>query len=116
MSFEFRLKQAHRTQPDISREDFPNQLGLGLVDDQLAILDVVPERNGAAHPHPLSLRRRNLVAYPLACDFALELREREQHVEREPPHGCRRVELLCDRNERGSARVQHIDDLGEIRQ
>jgi hypothetical protein len=40
------------------------------------------ERHIAAHPHALFLRRGDLVANALAGDLALELGEREQHVER----------------------------------
>src|SRR5207253_2705560 len=53
-------------------EDQPDRLRLFGNDDQLAILDVVPERRHAAHPHAFLLRRGDLVAHPLADHLALE--------------------------------------------
>ena len=67
-----------------------------LVHDQLAVLDVVAERDEAAHPHALLARGGELVADALADDLALELREGEQDVERQPSHRGRRVERLRD--------------------
>ena len=85
-----------------------------VIDDELALLDVVAERNVAAHPHALGFGRGDLVADSFARDLTLELGEGEQHVEREAAHrGCG-VERLRHRNERGAVRVQHIDDLREI--
>jgi hypothetical protein len=49
-----------------------------------------PERHVAAHPHPC-VSKLHLVADALAGDFALELGEGEQHVERQPPHRGRRL-------------------------
>ena len=57
-------------------EDQPDELGLRLVHHQLAVDDVVAERWGAAHPHALAARRRELVADALADHLALELGER----------------------------------------
>jgi hypothetical protein len=53
-------------------------------------------------------------SWPAARDLALELGEREQHVERQTPHGGRGVELLRHRDERGVIGIQHINDLREI--
>ena len=78
--------------------------------------DVVAERRQAAHPHALPLRGGDLVADPLAGDLALELGEGQQHVERQPAHGGRGVELLGHRDERDAAAVEHLDDLGEVAQ
>ena len=52
----------------------------------------IPERHNASHPHALG--GSDLVADPLAGDFPLELREGQQQVQREPPHGAGGVELL----------------------
>jgi hypothetical protein len=57
-------------------------LGFGSIHDKLAVLDVIAERRQAPHPHALLLRGRDLVADALAGHLALELREREQHIER----------------------------------
>ena len=113
---EFLLEERDGAELGIAPEDHAHRLGLGLVDDQLAVPDVVAERDVAAHPHALGLRRRDLVADALAGDLALELGEREQHVERQPAHRRRRVELLRHRDERGAVRVEHVDDLGEVGQ
>ena len=67
-------------------EDHADGGGFGLVDDELAVLDVVAERHEAAHPHALLAGGGELVADALADDLALELGEGEQDVERQPPH------------------------------
>ena len=70
----------------IAPEDVAHQVCLRLVDHQLALDDVVPERWRTAHPHPLGLAGRDLVADALARDFALKLCEGQQDVERQPAH------------------------------
>ena len=55
-----------------------------------------------------------LVADALAGDLALELGEGQKHVERQPPHGCRGVELLRHRDKRNVLVVESLDDLGEV--
>ncbi len=57
-----------------------------------------------------------LVSDPLSRDLSLELRERQQHVQGEAPHGSRRVELLRHRHERHALGVEDRDDLGEVHQ
>jgi len=47
-------------------------------------------------------------------NLALELGEREQHVERQAPHGGRRIELLRHRHKGCIVRIEDVDDLGEI--
>lgn len=46
--------------------------------------------------------------------LALELRKREQHVERQSPHAGRGVERLRDRDERNQMLVEKLDELGKI--
>src|SRR6266550_6930669 len=70
--------------------------GLVSIDDELAVFHVVSERWHAAHPHTLFLGGSDLVAHTLANDLALKLGEGQQHVEREPSHAGRGVELLRD--------------------
>jgi hypothetical protein len=65
---------------------------------------------------PFFLDAGDLVTDPLPGDLALELRERQQHVEREPAHRGRGVELLGDRDERDAMRVEGLHDLGEVSQ
>ncbi len=93
-----------------------NHRRLRLVDHQLALGHVVPERWHAAHPHALALAGCDLVADAFARHLTLELRERQQHVQHQPPHrrGC--VELLRDRHERHVITLEHLDHLGEVRQ
>jgi hypothetical protein len=50
----------------------PN-LGFILIDDQLAVFDVIPEGRHAAHPNTLHLGGGDLVPYALSNDLALEL-------------------------------------------
>ena len=109
-------KLRRRTMLGISAEDAAHQLGFGGIDDQLSLDDVVAEWWHTAHPHAFSLARGNLVADTLAGDLALELREGQQDVECEPPHGGGGIELLCDRDERHPVAIEHVDQFGEIRQ
>jgi hypothetical protein len=88
--------------------------GLFGIDDQLAVREVVSERNTAPHPHPLLLRGGKLVANPLARYLPLKLGEGEQHVQREPAHGRGGIELLGDRNEAHSATIEGLDDPAKI--
>ena len=92
----------------------PDRLGLFWVHDQLAVAQVVAERHGPSHPHALALAGGDLVADALASDLALELREGQQHVERQPAHAGGGVELLGDGHEGGAMAVQHLHDLGEV--
>ena len=95
-------------------EDEPHCLGFEFVHDQLAISNIVTERHWATHPHALLLGRGDLVADALAGNLALELREREQDVERQSSHAGGSVERLRNADERRTARIQYLDDLGEI--
>src|SRR5690606_1987547 len=85
----------------IAPEDHTHSLGFDLVDAQLAILDVIAKWNIAAHPHALGLGGCDLVANALTGNLTLELCEGEQHVEGQPSHRCRGVELLRHRDEGG---------------
>ena len=97
-----------------SAKNHSDRFGFRFVDDELLVLDVVAEGRLAAHPQALLLRGGDLVADALARDLALELRERQQHVESQPTHGRRGVEGLRDRYERNRARVKDFDDFGEV--
>jgi len=111
---EFGPEQRDRAQFGIAPEHHPDGRRLRLIRDQFAVLDVVAERHVAAHPHALLLRRRDLVADALAGDLALELGEGEEHVERQTPHGGRRVELLRHRHKGRIVGIEDVDNLGEI--
>ena len=86
------LQQPHRTQCGEALEDVLDGRGLGRVDYQAPLADVIAERGTAAQPHALFLGGGNLVADPFAGDLALELGEGEKHVEGQSPHARRRVE------------------------
>src|SRR6266850_370661 len=47
-------------------------------------------------------------------DRALELGKGQQHIEGQPPHRARGIELLGDRDERHSLRVEDLDQPGKI--
>lgn len=83
---EFVAEQPDRSEFRIAPEDHAHRLGFGVIDDQLAVLNVIAERDIATHPHALSLGGGNFVTDTLTGDLTLELRKREQHVEREAPH------------------------------
>ena len=97
-------------------EDHSDGRGFGLVDDQLAVLDVIAERHEPAHPHALLARGGELVPDALADDLALELGEGEQDVEGQPAHGGRGVEGLGDADEGDVVAIEHLDQLGKIHQ
>src|SRR6266404_3939921 len=56
-------------------KDGPDGHGLSFIDGEGAILSVVADGYPASHPHSLLLGCGDLVADPLARDFALELRK-----------------------------------------
>ena len=95
-------------------EDVPDLGGLGLVDDQLAVLHPVAERRPAAHPHALLAGGGELVANALADHLPLELGEGEQDVEGELAHRGGGAELLGDRDEGDALPVEHLHQLGEV--
>ena len=70
----------------------------------------------AADPFALPPRGRHLVARALRDDLALELRERQEDVQRQSPEGTRRVELLSHRHEADAVPVEDLDDSREVEQ
>jgi hypothetical protein len=83
-------------------------------DDEPVVPNLIAERRHAAHPHPLLFRGGDLVADAFTGDLALELSEGQQHIEGQPPHRRRRVELLGDRNKRRALGVEDLDNLGKV--
>ena len=67
-----------------------------LHDHDLTVLHVVTEGEGTADPESLALGGCDFVPDPLGCDLSLELSKGQQHIERQPAHGGRGVELLRD--------------------
>src|SRR5258707_4137107 len=79
------LQRRQRPQVEIAREDQPDCRSFFLVDHQFAVLDLIAEGNHATDPKPLLLGGRDFVSDALAGDLSLELGERQQHVEGQPP-------------------------------
>jgi len=94
----------------------PNPLGFLFNHDDLAVLGLVSERGHAADPKPLALGGGDLVSNALGGDFPLELGKRQQDIQGQSPHGCRRIELLGDRYERYAMVVEQLHELGEVGQ
>jgi hypothetical protein len=69
----------------ISGEDESDRLGLSLIYDQLSVMHVIAERNGAAYPQAFASRGRKLVPDALARDLPLKLSKREQNIEGQSP-------------------------------
>ena len=76
---------------EVEREQPAHRLGLGRVDDEFATvrvgMRVIAKRGQPAHPEPFLLGGCNLVPDPFGGNLALELGEREQHIERQAAHG-----------------------------
>ncbi|MEI2707375.1 MAG: hypothetical protein V9E89_19545 [Ilumatobacteraceae bacterium] len=103
-----------RTDLEEPGEDPADMRGGFLIDDQLAVLDAVAVGRHPAHPHALSPASGDLVADAFRCHLALELGEREQDVQGQPPHRRGGVERLRDRDEGDAVPVEHLDQLGEV--
>src|SRR6516165_6058808 len=65
---------------EISAVDHPDPFGLLLDGDQLAVLQLIAEGEGATYPQPFALGRSNLVPDALGSDLPLELGKGQQHV------------------------------------
>ena len=103
-----------RAEAQETAEDQPHQLSLAFVHHQLAVDDVIAERRNTAHPHALATGGRELVANTLTDDLALELGKRQENVERQPAHRCRRVELLCYADERSFILFKYFNNSCEV--
>src|SRR6266481_3734665 len=108
------LDPAHAAELTIKDEYTAYRLRLGRVDDERARARVIAERHNTAHPHALLLRGGDLVADPFTGDLALELGKGQQHIEGQPPHRARGVELLGDRHERHALGVEDLDQPRKI--
>lgn len=75
---------------------------------------LVTQRHASTHLQPLALGCCNLVPNPFGCHLALELRERQQDVEREPAHAGPRIEALRNGHERRFGRIEPVDQPSKI--
>src|SRR5207249_2110221 len=91
--------------------DAAHGFSLGRVDNERALARVVAERHVAAHPYALLLRGGDLVADPFAGDLPLELGKGQQHIEGQPPHRARGIELLGHRHERLALCLERVELL-----
>ena len=113
-SVELGLQPVHRAEREIAREDPLHQGGLLRHRLQAARLGAIADRHHATHPHALRLGGGDLVADPLGGDLAFELREGQEHVQRQPPHRGGGVEGLGHRDEGDPGGVEDRDDAGEV--
>ncbi len=113
---QFPLQRANGSQFKIEIEDQAHDRRLLLVHMEFALAEPIAEGHNPAHPQSLLLRRCDLVANALARDLALELGERQQHVEGQAAHTGRGVERLRHRDEGDAMRVECLHQLGEIRE
>jgi hypothetical protein len=97
-------------------EDRADEVCLALIDNELAVFDVVAERRPTAHPHSLSPRGGELVADTLADDLTFELGKGQENIKRQPTHRCCRVERLRDTDESDFVAVEDLHELGKIHQ
>ena len=100
--------------PQVRAEDLPHLAGLCLVHDELAAHVVVTEHGPAARVLAPLAGGGDLVPRALRDDLPLELREREQDVQRQPPHRMGCVELLGDGDKRHLVAVVHLHHLHEV--
>ena len=102
----------------VAGKDFLDELGLlrNHIKLPLLTLDWKPVAKGrlSRNPHAFLSRSGQLVADSLPGDVPLELREGEEHVEGESPHGVRGVELLGHRNERDPVPLEPLHHLSEV--
>ena len=113
---QFVCQAAHVPQRQVAGVDPADQRGVAFDDGEAAFVGAVAKRRNTPHPHALGLGGRQLVADPLGGDLALELREAQQHVERQSPHAGGGVERLGDRDKAGARLVECFDQLGKVEQ
>src|SRR5262249_16232851 len=74
-------QQGCRLQLNEATEDALNTFSIGLMDNQLAVANLVSERRPSSHPDALLARGRNLIADALPNQLSLELRKSDEDVE-----------------------------------
>lgn len=94
----------------------PDGLGFACVDLQRPSIRIIAHRHLSAHPEPAALRGGDFVPNPFCRHLTFELREGQQHVQRQQAHAGRRVKGLGDRYEGSTGGIQDIDDLRKVRQ
>src|ERR1700716_293225 len=115
-AYELVLERTNGLERKVTPINIDNGLGPVVIDDQLAVFYVIPERRHAAHPHALFLGSSDLVAHTLTDDLAFKLSEGQQHIQRQPSHAGSGVELLGYRYERDATAVEDLHEFGKIGQ
>ena len=95
-------------------EDEADSLGFLLDNGDAPVIHDVAEGQGAAHPQPLALGGGDLVPNSFRCNLPLELGERQQHIEGQPSHRGRGIELLRHRDERHPVSIKQFHQFSEI--
>ena len=108
------LEYADGAEFQVLLENGANCLGLFGIDHQGAVFGVVAEWHVPTHPQAFLLGGGNLVANALSRDFPLELGEGQQHIQGQPSHRGRGVELLGDGDEGGPAGIEALNHPGEV--
>ena len=70
-SVQFGLESPDRTPLQVEREYLPDQLGLGCVDQEPPVSEIVAQGHRTAHPDPFGLGLGRLVPNMLADDLSL---------------------------------------------
>ena len=96
---QFFAQFAHAAQSTIAPEYVADGFGFPFIHNELAVLNIQPQRRQAAHPHALLFGSSNLVADTLARDLPFKLRKGQEHIEGQPAHAGCRVEGLGDGDE-----------------
>ena len=94
----------------------PYQLGFFRYNLQLAIHRIITKRQSTAHEDAFFLRGGEFIADTLANHFTLKLRETQQDIQRQTPHGIFGVKMLGDGYKAHIVLVKNIDHLGKVRQ
>ena len=93
--------------------------GFSLIDDQapdqFVRMRVVPQGCKPTHPEALLLGGGDLVSNALCSDLTFELRKREQDIQGQPAHRCRRIESLGHGDKRTTPLFEALYKAREVR-
>ena len=94
----FRDNPDQRSVVKVEIEDGADAFGFEFIHHQLRAfrIDVVPKERHSANPCPFATGRCDFVPGPFQNDLSFELREGQQYVQHQPPHGIGSVEQLRD--------------------
>src|SRR5690606_5794171 len=116
LTIQFVEQEGDRLHFQVATEDPAYLDGRFSVDHQLLVDGPVAKRDGTAHPDAFLARGSNLVADALRRNLALKLGKGQEHIQRQPAHRCRGVELLRHRDEGHVVGIEYLHDLGKVHQ